>query len=80
LKKKNNYAGICVPVCSIVIYQIHDLFENNIFAYSSLDHTHFPSKLPDFLVNIIALVSLKAVQNIFNFLVFLLLHPALHPR
>ena len=37
----------CVILCarSMMIYQIHNLFENHILASNSLEYTHFPNKL-----------------------------------
>jgi hypothetical protein len=59
---------VILSLRSIMIYQSHDLFENHILAYNGLEHSHFPNKFPDLLVNSVALVSLKAVQDILNFL------------
>ena len=65
---------------SIVIYQIHDLFEDDILAYNSLEHPHFPNKFPDLLVNTIALGEPQSGSRHFQRPWVSLLSPALPPR
>ena len=52
---------------SISTDQLYHLVENGVFAHDGIEYTCVLHECPDLLVNIVAMVILKALQNFINF-------------